>query len=105
MPDVPESLDDVLRARVHAAARRAACHAVKSRARLYARRPFGLDAVFPGLSAAPPATMIAVAEHLIEAERGSPARWFGFGGEVPLLNARAVLLLGRALRRGAVGAR
>jgi hypothetical protein len=58
-----------------------------------------LENVFPGLSAAAPGTIIAVAKHLIAAERNAPRRWFGFGGEVPILNAKAVLLSARALRR------
>ena len=83
------------------AARRAACHMIKARARHYGRRPGALDARSPGLAAAPPSTLVAVAEHLVARERTSPRRWFGFGGEVTLLNARAALLLGRALRRRA----
>jgi hypothetical protein len=60
-----------------------------------------LENVLPGLAAATPETMIAVAAHLIETERHAPRRWFGFGGEVPILNARAVLLFARALRLAA----
>ena len=82
-----------------AAARRSVAHTIKARARRYARRPQALDALMPGLGCATPATLIAVAEHLVERESNSPRRWFGFGGEVSLLNARAALLLGRALRR------
>jgi hypothetical protein len=55
----------------------------------------------PALPAATPETMIAVAAHLIETERHTPRRWFAFGGEVPILNAKAVLLYARALRRAA----
>ena len=84
---------------IAAAARRAASHMVKMRARRYAQRPSALDALHPGLSRAAPATLIAIAEHLVEREIRSPRRWFGFGGEVSLLNARAALLLGRARRR------
>ena len=85
-----------------AAGRRAAAHMIKTRARSYARRPQALDALFPGLGCAPPQTLVAVAAHLVEREARSPRRWFGFGGEVGLVNARAALLLGRALRRAAV---
>lgn len=81
------------------AARRAASHMVKARARHYRRRPGALEALYPGLSAAPAATLVAVAAYIVERERLSPRRWFGFGGEVGLVNARAALLLGRALRR------
>ena len=94
-PDLPQPDDPDFAA----AARRAACHLVKTRARHYARRPLALEALFPGLSIAPPRTLVAVAAHLVERETRSPRRWFGFGGEVNLVNARAALLLGRALRR------
>lgn len=83
------------------AARRQVAHSIKNRARAYARRPQSLEALFPGLGCAPPDTLLAVAEHLVERESRSPRRWFGFGGEVNLVNARAALLLGRALRRRA----
>ncbi len=81
-----------------AAARRAACHVVKARARGYDRRPQALDALHPGLSMADPATLVAVAAALVARERCSPRRWFAFGGEVGLVNARAALLLGRVRR-------
>jgi hypothetical protein len=82
-----------------AQARRTAAHMVKCRARDYAQRPMALEILYPGLAAARPATLIAIAEHLLEIERKNPRRWFGFGGEVKALNAKAALLLGRALRR------
>lgn len=84
---------------IAAQARRTAAHMVKCRARDYARRPMWLEALYPGLAAARPQALIAVAEHLLEIERKNPRRWFGFGGEVKALNAKAALLLGRALRR------
>lgn len=84
---------------VEAAARRRVAHALKARARRYARVPASLDSLFPGLGCASPATLVAVASHLVEREERTPRRWFGFGGEVGLLNARAALLLGRTLRR------
>lgn len=86
-------------AEIAAQARRTAAHMVKFRARHYARRPIALESLYPGLSAAKPETLIAVAEHLLETERHDPRRWFGFGGEVKALNAKAALLLGRVLRR------
>ena len=84
---------------IKSAARRAACHMVKVRARFYGRRPAALDALHSGLSMASATTLVAIAEHLVEREQRSPRRWFGFGGEVALLNARGALLLGRARRR------
>jgi len=98
MPERTIPFDVEIGLKLQAAARRAACQAVKSRARAYARRPLSLEAVFPDLAMARAPTMIAIAEHLLESA-GPPARWFGFGGEVNPINARAVLLLGRTLRR------
>lgn len=93
--------EDSLTHDMRAAAVRTASHMVKTRARQYARRPMTLDALHPGLSVGAPATLVAIAEHLVEREARSPRRWFGFGGEVSLVNARAALLLGRTLRRAA----
>ncbi len=80
------------------AAQRAVCRTVKAQARAYALRPQALDLLHPGLSAAGPDSLVALCEYLVERERCSPRRWFGFGGEVGLLNARAALLLGRTER-------
>ncbi len=88
--------------RITTEAGRAARHMVKARARFYANRPLALDMLHPGLAFASPPTLIAVATQLVERESRSPRRWFGFGGEVGLVNARAALLLGRTMRRGAV---
>ena len=74
---------------------------IKHRARAYAKRPMTLETVIPGLAAAAPETMVAVAKQLIETERQAPRRWFSFGGEVPILNAKALLLYARARRRAA----
>lgn len=48
---------------------RTAAHMVKCRARDYARRPMALEILYPGLAAARPEALIAVAEHLLEMER------------------------------------
>jgi hypothetical protein len=95
-PPVRANVEAALRAQ---ATRTAVC-LIKDRARAYAKRPMTLESVSRGLSAAAPETKIALAKHLIAAERNTPRRWFGFGGEVPILNAKAVLLSARALRRG-----
>ena len=81
------------------AARSAVTQKIKMRARLYAKRPMALEPLYPGLACAPPATLVAIAAHLVDRETRSPRRWFGFGGEVSLINAKAALLLGRTLRR------
>jgi hypothetical protein len=88
---------------LRAQARRTAAYLVKARARDYARRPMLMEILYPGLAAADPAALIAVAEHLLRRERQNPRRWFGFGGEISALNAKAALLLGRTLRRANAG--
>ncbi len=90
---------------LRAQATRSAVALIKHRARSYAKRPMTLENVFPGLSAAAPETIIVVAKHLIATERLAPCRWFGFGGEVPILNAKAVLLFARVLRASGERAR
>ncbi len=82
-----------------AVARWAACRMVKARARRYALRPAALEALHPGLSIATPSALVALGQHLVARERETPRRWFGFGGEVGLVNAQAALLLGRLRRR------
>src|SRR5271165_157516 len=76
-----------------AQATRTVAFLVKHRARAYVKHPMMLETISPGLAAAAPETVIAMAKQLIETERQAPRRWFGFGGEVPILNAKAVLLL------------
>lgn len=99
MPARPPSFNALLEAALHAQARRLAAYLVKHRARAYSRRPMTLETLCPGLSCAAPDSMIAIAKDLLARERQTPRRWFGFGGETPALNAHAVLLLGRTLRR------
>jgi hypothetical protein len=86
-------------AALDAQARRSAAHLVKQRARAFALRPSELETLYPGLAVATPGKLIAIAEHLLEAARNGRQRWFGFGGEVTALNAKAALLYGRMLRR------
>jgi hypothetical protein len=98
MPNRPTARANA-EAALRAQATRTAVVLIKERARAYAKRPMSLENVIPGLSAAAPETIIAVAKNLIALERNAPRRWFGFGGEVPILNAKAILLSARALRR------
>jgi hypothetical protein len=98
MPNCPTARANA-EAALRAQATRTAVDLIKDRARAYAKRPMSLENVFPGLSAAAPDAAIAVAKHLIALESNAPRRWFGFGGEVPILNAKAVLLSARARRR------
>jgi hypothetical protein len=86
-------------AAIRTGARRSAIHMLKCRARDFARRPFELENLYPGLAAAAPEAIIAIAEHLLAMAAQDPQRWFGFGGEVTAINAKAALLLGRSLRR------
>ena len=69
-PPVRVNVEAALRAQ----ATRTAVDMIKVRARAYAKRPMTLESVFPGLSAAAPETKIAVAKHLIAAERNAPRR-------------------------------
>ena len=69
---------------------------IKRRARAYARRPLDLDTDCVRPSGASPEALIAAGAALLRAEATAPPRWFGFGGEVGALNARALVLLGRA---------
>jgi hypothetical protein len=98
MPNRPPARADI-EAALRKQAARTAVDLIKERARAYAKCPMTLENVFSGLSAAAPKAIIAVAKHLIAAERNAPRRWFGFGGELPILNAKAILLCARALRR------
>lgn len=98
MPNHPTARANA-EAALRAQAKRTAVVLIKDRARAYAKRPMLLENVSPGLSAEAPETIIAVAKHLITIEKNSPRRWFGFGGEVPILNAKAILLTARAFRR------
>jgi hypothetical protein len=98
MPNRPPARADV-EAALRKQATRTAVDLIKERARTYTKCPMTLENVFPGLSAAAPEAIIAVAKHLIAAERNAPRRWFGFAGELPILNAKAILLSARALRR------
>ncbi len=87
------------KAALRAQAKRTAVELIKDRARAYAKHRKTLENVHPGLSAAAPETIIGVAKHVIAAEKNAPRRWFGLGGEVPILNAKAALLSARTLRR------
>ncbi len=93
------SAQQELAAALQSQASQTAHYLVKRRARTYAGRLIDLDAVAPGLSGAPPETLIAVGADLLRIEAHAPRRWFGFGSEAPALNARAIMLLGRLLRR------
>lgn len=99
MPNSPRSAEDRALEAIRAQAHRSSMHCLKQRARIFAVEPMALESLYPGLAAAAPQSMIAIAEHLLERERHAPSRRFGFGGEVTALNAKAALLCGRTLRR------
>lgn len=101
MSEVPSGAQAAMLERLRRQARRSTIHLLKGRARDFIHRPSQLENLYPGLAAAAPDTLIAVAEHLLAAALEDPRRWFGFGGEVPMVNAKAALLLGRTLRRAA----
>jgi len=77
------------------AARRVALYTIKARARRYLRDPLRLETITQGLSMASPRALIATGLQMIANERAVPRRQFGFGGEVPAINARAIILVGR----------
>lgn len=98
MPTAPLSRAASSEPDLDAITRAAVAALVKRRARALARNPATLDTILPGLSGTGPDTMIEIARRLLDRERQKPQRWFGFGGEVRALNAKAMLLLGRARR-------
>lgn len=82
-----------------AQARRTVARTIKRRARDYRDRATMLEILYPGLSCTTPQRMIAVGQSLLETSIRSHGSRIGFGGEVLPLNAKAVILLGRYLRR------
>lgn len=84
---------------LEAQARRIAAYIVKCRARVYRQRPMLLEILGPHLCCANGDRLITWGEHLLERESAHPQRWFGFGGEVRSINAKACRLLGRYRRR------
>jgi hypothetical protein len=88
-------------AALRAQAKRTALDLTKHRARAYLTRLLIEETYFPEVLWTAPDQIIAVAKRMIAAEKSVPRRWFGFGGEAPLLNAKALLLCGRVLRRAA----
>ncbi len=78
---------------------RSAHRAVKMRARRYLREPMLMHGIDARLPFALPRTMIAIGEHHMDAEMRRRRRLFGFGAEIPLMNARAVRLAGRFRQR------
>jgi hypothetical protein len=99
MPDYGTSVESSTIEVLQAQARRSSVFCLKKRARHFATHPMTLEGLYPGLSAATPETMIAIASHLLDTEAHMQRRWFGFGGELCALNAKAALLYGRVLRR------
>ncbi|HXW70100.1 MAG TPA: hypothetical protein VEK34_01405 [Methylocella sp.] len=97
--DRDQSAEHTAEAAIEAQARRAVISFIKRRARAYAAQPSALEAFSPDLASASPEMMMLRAGQLIDAgSRGRP-RWIGFGGEVRLINAKALLLLARTRRR------
>lgn len=105
MPSPSPALARKIEAALAAEAARVAAALLKRRARAYAARPAALDVIAPGLSLLAPEALVAAGRAMLSAERRAPRRWAGFGAEAPLINAGAVVLLGRTLRRAARGER
>lgn len=85
-----------IKAKIEAQAKRAVRLAVKDRARAYAMHPRDLDALCIGFSALYPKQLVNA---LSEKEWVTGYRWFGFGGEVPVINLRGAMLYARWSRR------
>ena len=83
---------------MEAKARRAVASIIKARARQFMRQPMQLEAIEPELATAAPNKLIETGFKILSHEMRSPRRLFGFGGEIPALNAKAVILLGRYQR-------
>jgi hypothetical protein len=101
MPRMPTPADTEALEIIAVRAKCAVARIVKARARDFAGRPILLETLVPGLATAKPETMIEVGDHLLENVATDRNRWFGFGGEISALNARALRLLGRVLRHKA----
>jgi len=71
---------------------------VKRRARIFLDQPLRREAVAPGLWCASPEALIATGRTMLANERDFPRRHYGFGGETPSINARALIVLGRYQR-------
>jgi hypothetical protein len=84
---------------MQAKARCSVASIIKARARQLMRQPMQLDVIAPKLATASPVELIAIGLKILSGEMQNPRRFFGFGGEIPALNAKAVILLGRYQRR------
>lgn len=101
----PPLIDLDIEARLIAGACRSVRSARKMRVRRFIKAPWHLDTVYPDLSRSDradglpcPRKVVAVGQHMLERELSMPHRSKAFGGEIPLMQAQAVLLYGRALR-------
>lgn len=77
------------RAALEAQAAATARIAIEMRARRFAADPELLDMIEPGLSKLRPRQLRNRIGVLIGEQLGTPRRWHGFGGEIPLINLRA----------------
>jgi hypothetical protein len=97
MSSAPSPAMDAAIEQLRLRAIRAVIFAKKTRVRKFIKQPWQLDSIYSELSYADARGAIAIAEHLIERDSAKERRMMG--GEVPLINAHAVMLYGRALRR------
>ncbi|MEJ0093779.1 MAG: hypothetical protein WDN46_10145 [Methylocella sp.] len=78
---------------------------IKARAYRLLAKPAELENIWPSLWQAfedyNNQKVIAVGKMLLDEERDNARRHFGFGGEIHAVNARAVILIGRARRLAA----
>lgn len=95
-PALAEAVD-----RIKARAFRTAREQIKNRARRYSEKPALLEILWSSLSWAEPEKMIWIGTELLAQERDNARRHAGFGGDTAAINARAIILLGRARRLAA----
>lgn len=90
---------DKVRAEVTAKARKTGVELIKLAARRYMLAPSLLDSLCAGLSYLSPAAMVNATKTLFAHElKYRPRRWFGFGGEIPIINRKAACIYARLLR-------
>ena len=72
---------------------------IKIAARRYMLAPSLLDNLCAGLSYLSPKAMVDATKSLFAYElKYRPRRWFGFGGEIPVINRKAACIYARLLR-------
>lgn len=88
---------------IEAAAKQTFEYAVRAKAHQFSQAPALLDGISQGLSRKSPKKMRDAVIGFIDEEIMNPHRYFGFGGEIPLVNLHGALLYAEtccAIERG-----